>query len=235
MSRLFALVLLGLLGVAGAGPATAGLELSAGTTDEINFGDVAGFDNTGSSLTFMFWHRHVGSANLAEDVANLSKGGTGFYFYPPSTATPNGVATGVAGSWECRTASANILAPNTWTHLAFTWNGTLWRIYVNGAEVTTAGTCTTNRSDQGATDLTFVDNTGANYIAAAFKAWSAALSSAEVAAESRVIRPQRTDNLLLWNPLDDERRALDYSGQGRHGTLTGVVQRDSPPASWGGE
>ena len=234
MSRLLALLFLGLLGLF---PATvqAGLELAAGSTDEISFGDVAGFDATGSSLTFMFWYRHVGSANLTEDVAMLGKGGTGFYFYHASPASPNGIATGVAAAWECRVSTGNQLPANTWTHVAFTWNGTLWQIYVNGAVATTAGTCTTNRSDQGATNLAFVDNTAANSIIAAFKAWSVALSAAEVAAEAQVIRPQRTENLLMWNPLDDALRALDYSGQGQHGTLTGTVQRDSPPASWGGE
>jgi hypothetical protein len=234
VSRLL-LLALALAGILVGGPAHAGLELTASTTDEISFGDVAGFDDTASPLSFMFWFRHVGSVNLTDDVANLGKGGTGFYFYNASPSTPNGVATGVAGAWECRSAAANLLPPNTWVHVAFTWDGLLWRIYVNGVSITTAGTCTTNRADQGATSLSFVDNATANYIVAAFKAWSAGLSDAEVAAEAQLIRPSRTANLLLWNPLDDERLALDYSGQGRHGTLTGVVQRDSPPASWGGE
>lgn len=70
------------------------------------------------------------------------------------------------------------------------------------------------------------------------KAWQAALTAEEIAAEMRSIRPVRFADLHSWHPaiasvLADALK--DFSGNGRHWVATGSpsVQTQTPPVSWG--
>ena len=142
---------------------------------------------------------------------------------------------GVSAVWECRVSTGNQIANEAWTHIAFVWNNVTWAVYVNGVAATLAGTCTSNFASN-ANDMTLEDNNAVITQWAAFKVWEATLSSAEIASEMQVIRPQRTADLSHWHPFDDGLRALDYSGRGNNpSTVTGTAQRNGPPASWGGE
>jgi len=71
------------------------------------------------------------------------------------------------------------------------------------------------------------------------KAWSAALTAAEIVNEMRTMRPQRTTNLYAWWPGIDAsaaNAAIDYSGNGRSWTNNGTIAVEDGGAgvSWGG-
>lgn len=69
------------------------------------------------------------------------------------------------------------------------------------------------------------------------KAWSVALSAAEIQQEMRSIRPRKLASLYGFWPLRPgaTERVKDYSGNGRDWTANGTVtDEDPPPVSWGG-
>jgi hypothetical protein len=69
----------------------------------------------------------------------------------------------------------------------------------------------------------------------AIKAWTVALTAAQVAAELPTIRPQRLDNIWAWWPCfpGSGERIRDYSGNGRHFTEVGTLSdEDPPPVGW---
>jgi hypothetical protein len=84
----------------------------------------------------------------------------------------------------------------------------------------------------------YTRNTGGVYLGgrvAAFKAWTAVLSLAEIQQEMWFQRPIRTANLLAWHPMlstiDDE---IDFSGNGRTMTVSGTqAVGEGPPIAWG--
>ena len=72
----------------------------------------------------------------------------------------------------------------------------------------------------------------------AIKCWQAALTSAEISAEMKTVRPLRLANLHYWHPAiaSDLTTALkDYSGNGRDWTAEGTLsaEKETPPISWG--
>jgi hypothetical protein len=73
----------------------------------------------------------------------------------------------------------------------------------------------------------------ANCRIAAFKAWDAVLTQAEIEKERWTYIPQRESNIHMWSPLIDD--LTDYGPNGRDWTETGTVTyEDGPPISWGG-
>lgn len=68
------------------------------------------------------------------------------------------------------------------------------------------------------------------------KAWSVALTQAEIQTEMHTIRPQRTANLYGFWPCfpGATERLTDYSGNGYNWTAGGTLaDEDPPPVSWG--
>lgn len=114
-----------------------------------------------------------------------------------------------SGTFYWRTASAANLTSGTWTAGA----RTITTLYIG--------------------DDRFA-NEWFNGNIAGFQLWTAALSAAEVANESRQIKPIRTANLQAFYPFTRTETA-DYSGNGN--TLTGgatTATEDGPPVSWYG-
>lgn len=70
-------------------------------------------------------------------------------------------------------------------------------------------------------------------IVSGHKLWLAALSEAEVHREMGSARPQRTELLRLWSPLDDD-PIRDLSGSGLHPSVVGTTIVEGAPTSWGG-
>lgn len=191
------------------------LVLNKGTTDNIAFGSVSAF-GTPTAVTWMFWFYRE-NINLTND-GTLFGTSTNQLFFPHITA--NNVNAGVPGTWFAGTGATYVIPATTWTHLAFVYtDGPTLQIYANGVPQTTSApgtmavgsaTCDVQDSPASTTDW---EN---------LRVWSTNLTDEEVRREVYAYAPVKWDSsLVMWNPLNDGTAARDYSGNARHGTVTG--------------
>jgi len=147
-----------------------------------------------------------------------------------------GCAGGTANSYTTGSALTN----NTWYHVAMVRSSsTSMTIYLNGVS-----------------DISFANNVGSRAAAthvligqvnnfpligrlAGVKAYTAALSAAEVLAESYSFIPSRWANLWAYLPMWGASPEVDYSGNDRSFTVVGTLtHEDNPPIGiyppWGG-
>lgn len=132
------------------------------------------------------------------------------------------------------------LTAGTWVHL------TSRRTATNNLDLLTNGTVTTSNttatSGSRTQDAMYVGSFAgagnrADIVVAGLKAWSVALTDAEIAREIRTLRPHRTSNLYGWWPAAHNtaaNAARDLSGSARHWTTGGTLTiEDGPPVPWG--
>jgi len=113
------------------------------------------------------------------------------------------------------------------------------KLYVNGSLILTNTNNVGSRGSATRLELgnaTTANDTPLNGRVAYLKAWTAALSEAEILAEVNAIRPVRALNLYGFWPAfpGSGERIADYSGNGRSWTEGGTLtDEDPPPVSWG--
>ena len=204
-----------------------------GTDDVVDHGDITAI-NGASALTVAYVEEPDTLASAPRRRA--AKGTTLTATLVISTVTN---ADRVAWSLDNMTNFAHLgsaLSTGVSRHWLWVYDGTLAstnrvRCYRDGTEqaLTFTGTIptsigTTTGAMQIGGHATF---THADSMIGHVKIWSVALSSGEAAQEAQSFRPQRTANLLLWSPYHDGTVAADYSGNGRHGTVTGALSTGS--------
>ena len=134
------------------------------------------------------------------------------------------------------------LTPDTWYCVAVTKNGTTAaKYYLNGVYQSQRTTGLSNLDTAAATIGAW--NGAQDWLFATFstfKVWDAVLTDAEIAQESKVIRPMRSTNLRAWYPFIGRTSAeflQDHSGNGRHLTQVGSVGQNpyhkDPPIGYG--
>jgi hypothetical protein len=137
------------------------------------------------------------------------------------------------------------MVQDTWYFIALSRSGT-------GASQTTAYNRTASAASLTSAIATFTNGDGvtrehvfanpyntalaARGSIAAMKQWTAALTAAELLAESHSLAPLRFANLHSWRPMGDSSVAgnmVDYSGNGRSLTANGsMLAADGPPVGW---
>lgn len=220
-----------------------------GVDDLVDHGDIAAIDNA-TALSGMIWvfldtlgveEPFFGKVDLDGNTLNLY-----FGIDTPTTTTLMWAATysSVNGA-----RVANALATGVWAHFAFVYDGNgvgnaerlflykngvgLTETFVGTVPASLAGSAQPFRVAQGE-----IADTNTHYLdgrVAHLKMWSAVLTAAEVFQEMNSYHPVRTAGLILWSPYDDGTSARDYSGNGNHGTVTGALQIQGPPVSYGGQ
>lgn len=167
----------------------------------------------------------VGTGNADLDNAVITSGGA-YSFNAQVASTPATVTAGTATA--------------AWHHFAMVRaSTTALRIFVDGVQVGADSTANVS----GRATLTHlaigyapfapsVILNGGHY---AWKAWTAALTAAELTREMSTVRPQRTANLWAWWPMVDS-YTLGYDwAKARHLTPQGSLSYyASPPVPWGG-
>lgn len=127
------------------------------------------------------------------------------------------------------------LVVGQWYYLAYSWDGSNCRAYVNGV------LDITNPAANNPITNIRVGNSGANEFlngrSSCVKVWNVVLTLDQIANEGRHCRPLRTQNLNRWAPMAYNvlaADALDMSGAGANYTVTStpIVEGDYPPVSW---
>lgn len=115
---------------------------------------------------------------------------------------------------------------NAWIHMAGTYDGSLVRLYVNGAQVASSAAGGPLVSDARPLLIGAGQNDGTSAVQEALagriddlRVYKRALSAAEI--QAIAVPPQPSSGLVLHWPLDGN--ASDASGNGNHGTPQGAV------------
>jgi concanavalin A-like lectin/glucanase superfamily protein len=133
------------------------------------------------------------------------------------------------------------LVAGTWYHFALVRESTTaLKTYVNGSLSTTntlnvSGRTAATRMEVGGSYTANTQRVDGRVYAQ--KAWTTALTLAQVVQEMRVIRPRFTASLYGWWPHlpSAAERLKDYSGQGHDWTAGGTLTDEAPyPVPWGG-
>lgn len=196
-----------------------------------------------AAYTWMGWFmpttlRTVGSAHNFLGLVNGTNNIDFFQFDIQATHHADW-GQGIAGSYTSRNTAATFVV-NTWYHMCLVRaSATSLQGYVNGvadgAVVTpsVAGRTAADRMESGAWSSSYFDS----YLGriACMKAWTRALSAAEVLNEMRAIRPMHLLNLWGFWPIWSGQRLKDMSGNGRDWTEigSGHADADNPPVSYG--
>lgn len=131
------------------------------------------------------------------------------------------------------------LTVGTWYHIAAVRaSNTDWRMFLNGVQE--GATVTLSIAGRNATLGEFLHRlNGVSYfcdgLVAHYKAWSVALTAAQIAAEMRTITPKRWASLVGWTPMISSVKADALKSRAggdwtENGTL---VIEQGPPVSWG--
>jgi Concanavalin A-like lectin/glucanases superfamily/Bacterial Ig domain len=123
--------------VSGASRSTAGRYGGAlsfdGVNDSVSVPDAASLDLT-NNMTLSAWVRPTGSTDWRTVLLKERPGGQAYSLYASSgVAAPSG--TVAIGGSDQEVLSPSELPANAWSHLAFTYDGSFMRLYVNGLEV----------------------------------------------------------------------------------------------------
>lgn len=205
-----------------------------GVDDQVTFPHVE-LQNTGSGLTLEAWIYPVTTPHGATIVQQRSPGNIGGYVLE-LVNTPFGPANAIGfyvydiGSGSVQVQSpANAITPNTWQHVAGTYDGSFLRIYVNGVEV--ASQSAPGYSAKPSTEPIVVGRNVVN-TSLAFNGkidevaiYNRGLAPTEIAAiynagtsgKCGPIATNAPDNQVLWLAGDGD--ATDSSGNGNNGTI----------------
>ena len=104
-----------------------------GTNDSVSVPDAANLDLT-NNMTLSAYVRPTGATGWRTVLMKERPGGLSYGMYA-SGDLPRPSGQLVIGSAEQALMSPSPLPANTWSHLAFTYNGSVMRLYVNGVEV----------------------------------------------------------------------------------------------------
>jgi hypothetical protein len=141
------------------------------------------------------------------------------------------------GQW-CSPASSIVLS--TWQHLAMTYDGSLNAnvpvLYINGAAVSRTTIATPNGTIATEPRVIYGGNDPAVIAAFAgrlgeWAVWNRILSAPEIAAVYLLGVLAVPNGLTIYWPMSGSvANAVDFSGNARHGTLTGTALAADPPA-----
>jgi hypothetical protein len=103
---------------------------------------------TYNSFTISLWVSAAGTQNQYADIFDNNHTGTRNMVCQQNSNNLNQYAFDVIGSSTSSSTGFFTLSTNTWTHLSFTFDGSVVRGYLNGSMFATGGSCTPNWSSQ---------------------------------------------------------------------------------------
>lgn len=199
-----------------------------GTSDKVAF--TSGSPPT--AATFSAWIRSTLVSTYGPVVDLFTTNDTKYYVKSNGTS-----AFYVGGSGTYDGSGAATFSANVWYNIVFTWGNLSaaapFNTYVNSV-LDFNGTANL-ASTTGTTALYGNDAAGAHFFGGSLADptfWNVVLSTAEILALSKGVRPSkiRPNNLVFWHPLDGlQSPEPDFSGNAHNGTLTGTALASGPP------
>ena len=188
-----------------------------------------------SSITLELWAYNTDTANgsrysqLVSRGANGNKFDWGLYIIPAIYGYPNNtIRWGAPGGIEINT---NVIALNTWTHIAITCNNVESKIYINGALIKTQ--ITTNTMTNQTSGIMFGNDTSFTRPykgrLSDIRLWNVIRTASEISNNYQTqLNGNETGLVGNWKLTDGSpgnnnigvTTALDSSLSGKHGTLT---------------
>lgn len=197
--------------------------------------------DNGADFTVMVWARRSGGDySYFERIVGLepsSDPSETYYFCSLGWAgtTPYLRVRPPSGAGDTGYVDGSSVTAGTWTHFTFVRSGDDFYMYQNGVQTATANApwdISTLRmiighqaDTSGADRSEFQD----------YKAWSAALTVAEIQRERLIRTPVRRANLFCWQPVhgNSSTYLLDYSGHGRDfSTSQSITMVSGPAVPW---
>lgn len=121
-----------------------------------------------------------------------------------------------------------------WDYVHIVRSGSSLSLYVNRTLLATVSADLTGRSSASSVCLGVRQDLGSDYAGVrlwGWKAWSRALTDAEIGAEQRQAMPVSARSIYgVWPFLAGATRALDYSGRGANWTETNSPTNEDPPS-----
>lgn len=193
-----------------------------------------------AAFTIMGWFRFASLPGASVWATPFAIGNSsGSVFYSPQITSVGGIVhIDLWNGFASATGSSAIVA-NTWYHVALTCSGTgvgQLLAYLNGVlEVTYDGNASVAAQSLFAGNNSLDERIDGRV--AYVKAWSAALTAAEIAIEKESIAPVRLANLNSASPIfaGATERVLNLSGVAGNWTANGTLtDEDPPPVTWRG-
>jgi len=197
--------------------------------------------NYNAAYSIMGWFRIVVDTDSYAYLISLNNGTDNNEHEDTLSSDIDGTSINVSvfNSWVYTYSTSSTFTVGTWYHAAMVrTDASNLSLYVNGVLIGTATRSVTGRA--AATRLEVGGYSTSNLWPMngrvhSIKAWSAALSLAEIQAEMQCVRPVRTLDLHgFWPCFAGTERTDDLSGAGRDFTASGTLtDEDPPPVSWG--
>lgn len=214
--------------------------MSAGMSSSTDgFRLTSGLLDMNAAYTFMCWVRLSADTNNYVCVFALSYNDSQYDFigtWADGTTLLAEIAN--AGVWD-DIGAAN-LGDLAWHHVALVReSATVARLYCDGVLDGTSTNSVTSRTAAAYIDVGSWAISSSNFLTGdvcAIKAWSAALTEAEIQAEMQTIAPRRAADVYAFWPVfpGSGERTRDYGGSGHDWTESGTIDDNAPPpVSWG--
>ena len=200
--------------------------LSFGGDDYANTG-TAGFPFPEAPHTISFWINHDGAPGVGVVVALRKDWESGLLI---------GLREGLLGAWNVfgpRTfvEDPTPLAPGTWHHVAYVYDGNLHRLFTDGREISSGVREPTRRTPTTGW-LGSVDGVADFYRGKLdeVRIWTSARTAEQLAVEATDAAPASDPNLVAHWSFDEVSgaRAYDRSGHDNHAILGDGIERHAP-------
>jgi hypothetical protein len=196
-----------------------------GVDDHVRVAASASLDAVSGQMTLAAWVYRAANQAGWRAVATRQFG-TGWDDQYTLGFLDNGYRFGVHTTSGYPMLAGGTAPVGQWVHMAGTYDGSIVRLYVNGAQVASSAAAGNVVSDGKPLLVGAGQNDGTSAVQEAvagriddLRLYKRALSAAEI--QALAVPPAGTAGLVLHWPLDGN--ALDASGNGNHGTVQGAV------------
>lgn len=212
------------------------VRFDSATTDALRVS--SGILDYNAAYTIMAWVYPVSNPAADMQPFSIAVGGSNLDQLRTGSAATSWSVRSLVGGTAVASGTATV-SYATWQHLAMVrTDASNLYLYKDGVQSTASTQAVGARSAAIQLDIGNgrAGTTPLNGRVYAIKAWTVALSTAEILQEMRSVRPVRLANLWGWWPARPgaTERLKDYSGNGRSFTEVGTLtDEDPPPISWG--
>jgi hypothetical protein len=183
------------------------------------------------AYTYMLWARWLGTVGQRYILTVVHEGSPSYDLFGSNSSNQLWLRSYFSTDGD---ATGTTLSADTWYHIALVRESvTSLKVYLDGVLDITGTLNVTGRSLPDRLDVSgYASGAGSRFegYLAAFKSWSVALNSTEVAAEKDYEAPVRTSNVHAYTTLATTSDVNDLSGNGYNWTVDGTITTETGPS-----